>query len=326
MNSLIIPIYKNEPFIPKVIEVCSWLNFQLKNSLEVVFVVDGSPDHSASLLKEALGSSAFDYQLIELSRNFGSFAAIRKGLECASGKYFAVMAADLQEPKELVLEFFKELEKEHFDVVVGSRESREDPLWSRLASKSFWWFYRKLIEPQMPKGGVDVFGCNETFRNHLLAMRESHSSLVGLVFWMGFRRKTLTYSRKEREFGRSAWTFSKKFRYMLDNIFSFTDLPVQVLTLFGFGGLALSFGVGSLILAAKITGMIPVPGYAATALLILFFASLNSLGLGIIGIYVWRTFENTKNRPESIVMEETKSNIRSEQWKSKSIPKPSASR
>lgn len=320
MNSLVIPVYKNEAFIPKIIEVCSWLHFQLKTQLEVVFVVDGSPDRSADILKTLLPTCSFEYQLIELSRNFGSFAAIRKGLECATGDYFAVMAADLQEPKELVLEFFKELQQNHFDVVVGTRESRQDPFASKMASQSFWWLYRKLIEPKMPKGGVDVFGCNQIFRTHLLAMRESHSSLVGLVFWMGFRRKTLTYSRKEREFGRSAWTLSKKFRYMLDNIFSFTDLPVQILTLFGFGGLALSFAMGSLILAARITGMIPVPGYAATALLILFFASLNSLGLGIIGIYVWRTFENTKNRPESIVREATRSN----QWNTKSILKPSA--
>lgn len=322
MNSLIIPVYKNEAFIPKLIEVCGWLNFQLKNKLEVVFVVDGSPDASASLLKEFLPKTPFSYQLVELSKNFGSFAAIRKGLEVASGEYFAVMAADLQEPKELILEFFQNLQDNEYEVVVGTRESREDPLISRWASQSFWWLYQKIIDRNMPKGGIDVFGCNQTFRTHLLSMRESHSSLVGLIFWMGYRRKLISYSRKERQFGKSAWTFTKKFRYMLDNVFSFTDLPIHALTFFGFGGLLLSFALASVVLIAKLTGAITVPGYAATALLILFFASLNSTGLGIIGIYVWRTFENTKQRPESLVMHQ----IRSDQWKSSSIPKPFANR
>lgn len=316
MNSLIIPVYKNEAFIPQLLEVCSWISFQLKTELEVIFVVDASPDQSADLLREALPLLPFQYQVAELSRNFGSFAAIKKGLELASGDYYAVMAADLQEPKELVLNFFKTLHKKECDVVIGSRESREDPVLSRWASNSFWWFYRKLIESSMPQGGVDVFGCNRTFRDHLIHFNEAHSSLVGLIFWMGFRRKLITYKRKEREFGKSAWTLSKKVRYMLDNVFSFTDLPIKILILFGCGSLAISIALGCLILFSKMTNLITVPGYTATSMLILFFASLNSIGLGIIGMYVWRTFENTKQRPESFVMHQT----RSAPWKSSSIP------
>jgi len=304
MNSLIIPIYKNEAFIPKVLEVCQWLNTALKESLEVVFVVDGSPDDSVKRLEELLPQTSFKFQLIELSKNFGSFAAIKKGLEMARGDFFAVMAADLQEPKEVILDFFTTLNSKEYEVVLGTRESRQDPLPSRLAANTFWWMYQKLIQPEMPKGGVDVFGCNKLFRNELIRLNESHSSLVGLIFWMGYRRKLLHYSRKKREHGNSAWTLSKKFRYMLDNIFSFTDLPIQILVFFGFAGVALSLAMGMLILISKMTGAISVPGYAATALLILFFASLNSLGLGIIGIYVWRAFENTKQRPEALVMKE----------------------
>ena len=304
MNSLIIPIYKNEAFIPKVLEVCAWLNKALKETLEVVFVIDGSPDYSATLLEELLPKVSFNFQLIELSKNFGSFAAIKKGLEMARGDFFAVMAADLQEPKEVILDFFNTLHTHEYEVVLGTRESRQDPLLSRFASSTFWWMYQKVIQPEMPKGGVDVFGCNKTFRDELIQLNESHSSLVGLIFWMGYRRKLIYYSRLKREHGNSAWTLSKKFRYMLDNIFSFTDLPIQVLIFFGFSGVALSFVLGTLILVSKFTGAISVPGYAATALLILFFASLNSLGLGIIGIYVWRAFENTKQRPEALVMKQ----------------------
>lgn len=322
MNSLIIPVFKNEAFIPQLMEVCEWLNARLNYSLEVVFVVDGSPDRSAALLEQRLPEASFNFQLVELSKNFGSFAAIKRGLEVASGDYFSVMAADLQEPKELVLEFFKELHSQECDVVIGSRESRQDPLMSRAASQSFWWLYRKMIEPNIPPGGADVFGCNRPFRDQLIQLKEANSSLVGLIFWMGYRRKLISYVRKEREIGKSGWTLSKKIRYMLDNVFSFTDLPVQMLVGCGAMGLLFSVGLASLILISKVSGTISVPGYAATALLILFFASLNSMGLGIIGVYVWRAFENTKQRPEAMVMRRT----RSEQWK-KNIytPKQSAS-
>lgn len=317
MFSLIIPVYKNEESIRKLIESCTWIQSQLSERLEVVFVVDGSPDRSKDLLNTHLVRVTFDFQLVSLSKNCGSFAAIRKGLELASGNFFAVMAADLQEPKELIVQILKSLTTKSYDVVVGMRKSRNDPFMTKLASNCFWWFYKNIVQSEMPEGGVDIFGCNRLFRDHLVTLRESHSSLVGLILWMGFRRKVIGYERTKREFGKSSWTFRKKIRYMLDNIFSFTDLPIQLLVLFGFLGLLTSVSLGGIILVAKLSGVIAVPGYAATALLIIFFASLNSLGLGIIGIYVWRTFENTKQRPEALVME----NQRSPQWKYTSIPK-----
>ncbi|MFM8315762.1 MAG: glycosyltransferase family 2 protein, partial [Deltaproteobacteria bacterium] len=259
MNSLVVPIFKNETSIPKLVDVCDWLQSQLNETLEVVFVVDGSPDQSLKVLKALLPLVTFQYQVIELSKNFGSFSAIKKGLELAKGDFFAVMAADLQEPKELIVDFFKTLETQEYEVVLGKRDSRKDPFVSRITANSFWWLYRKLIQPEMPKGGVDIFGCNKTFRDHLIKLNESHSSLVGLIFWMGFRRKIISYSRQEREHGKSAWTFSKKFRYMLDNIFSFTDLPIQMLVLFGFTGVLTSLGLGALILISKLSGAIAVP-------------------------------------------------------------------
>ncbi|MBM4303381.1 MAG: glycosyltransferase [Deltaproteobacteria bacterium] len=319
MYSLIIPIYKNEDSIAKLVQTCAWLHSQLSEKLEVVFVLDGSPDRSFEVLETELIRVLFDFQIVSLSKNCGSFAAIRKGLEFARGDLFAVMAADLQEPKELIVEFFKVLSSENYEVVLGMRKSRHDPLMARLASNCFWWLYKKMIQPEMPTGGVDVFGCNRLFRDHLLGLKESHSSLVGLILWMGFRRKIIPYDRSKREFGKSAWTLSKKFRYMLDNIFSFTDLPIQLLALFGCLGVIISIVFGTLIVAAKLSGAIGVPGYAATALLIMFFASLNSLGLGIIGIYVWRAFENTKQRPEALVMEKEGGT----QWKATYIQKQS---
>jgi glycosyltransferase involved in cell wall biosynthesis len=237
-----------------------------------------------------------------LSRNFGSFSAIREGLRAANGRYFAVMAADLQEPPELVLSFFRALSEEPVDLVLGTRTSRADPLLSRLLSSLFWWVYRTVIEPQMPRGGVDVFGCNREFRDRLLALPESNSSLVGLLFWLGYRRKLISYARQPRLTGKSGWTFKKKLKYLFDSLFAFSDLPIRLLAFFGGLGLVASALVSVIVLIAKLLGLVAVPGYAATVLIVAFFSALNSFGLGVIGSYVWRTFENTKGRPLAIVM------------------------
>lgn len=305
MFSAVIPVYRNEPSLPQLVaelgEVAAELRQRTAEPLEVVFVVDGSPDRSYQVLAELLPSAPFRSQLLLHSRNFGSFAAIRSGLAAASGSAFGVIAADLQEPTELLIEFSTALQGDACDVVVGCREKREDPLATRLASAVFWRLYKRLVIAEIPKGGVDVFGCNERFRDELLRLEESNSSLVGLIFWLGFRRAEISYSRRERRHGKSAWSFGRKLNYLFDSVFSFTDLPIRLLLFFGLGGLVISLVLGLVVIGAKAVGEIPVPGYAATALTVLFFGGLNALGLGIVGTYAWRGFENTKGRPLAVV-------------------------
>ena len=297
--SLVIPVYKNESTIPALIDAVKGIDRSLGGRLEVVFVVDGSPDACYALLKEALERLPFPAQLLAHSRNFGSFAAIRTGLQSARGEYFAVMAADLQEPPELVVEFFTALASKEWDVVVGTRSSRKDPLLSRLAAAAFWGIYRRFVVKDIPPGGVDVFGCNRPFRDQLLGLEESRSSLVALIFWLGFRRKLVSYER--RLGGKSGWTFRKKFDYMLDSFFAFTDYPIRLLIRLGFIGSAISFLLAAVVLIARLMNQIAVPGYAATMLAVLFLGAINLLGLGVVGTYAWRAYENTKSRPLAVV-------------------------
>lgn len=304
MNSLVIPVYRNEESIPSLLNALIQLSASMAEPLEVVFVVDGSPDRSHAMLSERLPKLAFATQLLLLSRNFGSFAAIRCGLEAARGKYFAVMAADLQEPPELIAQFFALLAEGDHDVVIARRDARQDPWLSRLGANAFWGMYRRVINPQIPSGGVDVFACNRAFRDQLLALDESNSSLIGLMFWLGFRRGEITYQRREREHGKSAWTLRRKFKYMMDSVFSFSDLPIRLLLLLGMLGISVSLLLGIVVLAIRLSGGIALPGYAATMIAILFFGGLNALGLGIIGSYVWRAFANTQRRPLAIVMQQ----------------------
>jgi len=302
MYSLVIPVYKNEQSLPALLLAIERLGRSLQDKLEAVFVVDGSPDESLHVLETALPGCGFPSRLVQLSRNFGSFAAIRAGLQEAAGPYFAVMAADLQEPPELIRDFFRALEDEPFDVAVGVRGHRDDPVVSRLAAEIYWGLYRRLVQREMPSGGVDVFGCNLAVRDRLISLPESNSSLVGLLFWVGFRRKMVPYQRRARSYGKSAWTFRGKLRYFSDSVFAFSDLPTLALIAIGVVGLVVSTTFGTLVVIARLLGWIAVPGYAAIIITTVFFAALNAFGLGIVGSYVWRAFENTKQRPNAIVM------------------------
>lgn len=301
MFSLIIPVYLNEGSIPFLLETLEDLNRNMAGDLEAVMVVDGSPDRSLELLAASLPKASFQSQLLLLSRNFGSYSAITAGLQIARGTLFATMAADLQEPPELIGEIRRKLETGEYDVVVGTRSGRDDPFVSRMLANIFWKMYKLLVQREIPPGGVDLFGCNGEFRNHLLSLTERNTMMVGLIFWLGFRRGEVSYRRRPRRHGKSAWSFGRKLSYLLDSIFAFSDLPVRLLSLIGILGITLAVILASITLFVKWTGRVPVPGYSATVLLIMFFGGLNSLGLGLIGEYVWRTFENTKGRPGYVV-------------------------
>ena len=301
-NSLIIPVYKNELNIPSLLKTIGEIHKELLGDLEVVFVVDGSPDKSYEILKKSLDKEFFLSKIVLLSKNFGSFSAIKTGLQVATGKYFSIMSADLQEPSDLIIKFFNILKKEEVDVVIGTREGRADSFSNKLASNLFWRLYKKFIITDMPKGGIDIFGCNTIFRNNLLKFKESNSSLIAQIFWLGFRRKQVYYKRLERQVGTSAWTFKKKVTYMMDSVFSFTDLPIKLLLIIGIFGIIIFGVLGLSTFIFKMMGLIHVPGYTTLFLLIGFLGGINIFGLAIIGYYVWRTFENTKNRPQSVVL------------------------
>jgi glycosyltransferase involved in cell wall biosynthesis len=301
MLSLVIPVYNNEENLPRLFRELESFAERFRGDLEIVFVVDGTPDDSLRLLQERLPVWSIRSQLIELSRNFGSFAAIAAGLQRAAGEYMAVIAADLQEPPELVLEFHRILQSGKADIVLGHRTGRADPWWSQMLSECFWRLYRRFVVPDMPKGGVDVFGCTSTVRDRLLELKEINTNLIALLFWLGFRRAFVPYDRRPRLEGRSGWTFGLKLRYALDSIFSFTDLPVRALLLLGGAGTTFAVVAGVTAFVFWALGDVPVLGYTSLMLVITFFGGLTALGLGIVGQYLWLSLQNVRDRPKFVV-------------------------
>jgi polyisoprenyl-phosphate glycosyltransferase len=297
-SSLVVPVYRNADSIEALVSVVERIARELDGGLEAIFVVDGSPDDSSARLLANLRRTSLNAQIVEHSRNFGSFAAIRTGMIRARGQQIAVMAADLQEPPELVIEFFRRLAAGDVDVVAGQRIARDDR--GDSFSKLYWRLYRRFVIAEIPAAGVDVFACTAAVRDVVCDLEDVHTSLVAQLFWVGFRRELVPYERRARP-GESGWTVRRKLRYLSDSVFAFTDLPVRILWTTGALGLGLGIVVGLAVSIARIAGAITVPGYAATILVLVFFASLNLMGLGIVGSYVWRAYETVKGRPGAIV-------------------------
>ena len=298
--SVVIPVYRNEENVPDLLRALSGLAARVPG-FEAVLVVDASPDNAEALLRAALPNLGFPAQLLSLSRNFGAFAAIREGLAQARGRFFAVIAADLQEPPELIEQFFQALCTDQADLCLGVRRSRQDPGIARFLSQTYWKLYRRFVMREVPAGGVDIFGCNAAVRAAILSLNERSGSLIGQLFWVGFRRLEVLYDRRARTKGSSAWTFAKRLRYFVDSVFAFSDLPINILIALGGIGSALSSVVAAVVLMAWLLEDIPVAGYVPIMLAVLFFGFATLLALGIIGIYVWRISENVRGRPNAIV-------------------------
>jgi glycosyltransferase involved in cell wall biosynthesis len=299
--SVVIPVYMNSDSIVPLLESLEQVFSNFNFKCQIVFVVDASPDNSEEIINSKLPLRFTDIVVVSLSRNFGSISAVRTGLKFASGKYICVVAADLQEPTSLISDFHKALHENEGEIAIGKRVTRNDPIFTKYLASFYWKMYKKTINSDIPTGGVDVFACTKKVKDELILLTESGSSLVGLLYWVGFKRTYVEYSRLKRPFGKSAWTFKKKFRYLTDSIFAFSDAPIALLQFSGLLGMFTATLFGFFTLFGSLTKQIPVPGYTSIIVALTFSTSAILFGLGIVGEYAWRAYENTKGRPNSIV-------------------------
>ena len=301
--SIVIPVYYNEDNLKplyenireKIIEVIQY-------DYEIVLVNYGSKDRSYDIMKE-LAQKDRHIKIINLSRNFGSHAAILCGLEKCTGDCAVIKAADLQEPTEMILEMVERWKK-GFNVVLAVREGREEGKTQRLFANLYYTLVRKTALPSMPKGGFDVYLLDKKVIEVLMRLDERNSALTGQILWSGFRTDKVYYTRRAREIGTSKWTLRKKIRLVTDTLFSFSTLPIKLVTLVGI----FSF-VGALLwaifeFAFKIAGLIEVSGWTTLFIFNLFSFGVIMLTLGILGEYLWRTFDASRNRPPYIIEDE----------------------
>lgn len=298
--SIVVPVFKNEESIDRLLNRVTSLASSLVGDVEAIFVVDGSPDSSLSFLQTSLPNTTFDSKIILLSRNFGAFSAIRAGLREADGTATVVMAADLQEPISLIEELLGLVVKDGVDVAVGVRQARKDSFVSRFLSASFWRFFNRLTTLEMPNGGVDIFALSRDARQKINEFEESSTSLVGLIYWIGFKRQEVSYLREKRAEGVSSWSLRKRINYAKDSITAFSEIPLSIFLWSGVIGALVSLLLVVVLIVRLFMNQNDDVSRQLVPIGLLFVVSYLMSGLGLLGTYLWRVSDNVRKRPDSI--------------------------
>lgn len=301
--SVVIPVYFNQDNLRPLYDDISQKLFSCTEyEWEIVMVNDGSKDESFAVMKE-LASKDQRVKIYSLSRNFGSHAAILCGLSKCTGDCAVVKAADLQEPTEMVLEMVNSWRQGN-NVVLAVRKDRQESKGQTLFANLYYWIVRKVALPDMPKGGFDVYLLDKKVINVLMLLDEKNSALTGQILWSGFKTDKIYYTRLQREIGKSRWTLKKKIRLVTDTLFSFSSLPITAISIIGTLSCVGAVLWAVLVFIFKLMGMIDVSGWTTLFIFNLLSFGIIMLTLGILGGYLWRTFDASRNRPPYIIEDE----------------------
>ena len=301
MISIVVPIYKSEFNIPDLITQLNSVVDYYSEEVEVVFVIDGSPDRSFDLLQSKDIIKKFKSQLILLSRNFGALSAVQTGLFNARGRVIVVKAADCQEPVILLTNLVDEIVNDRADISIGVRETREDNVKTRIFSAIYWAIFRRLGNDDVPRRGVDIFAISKSVRDQIIVIDDNPAALVGLLYWVGFRRVEIGYDRIERKIGKSSWSFRKKAKYAIDSLTSFSGAPLVWLAVLGVVSAVISVALSVTVMFRQLIWHQSPPGYTPIVLGIGVLMSSMMFGFAVLGAYVWRIAEDTRGRPSSII-------------------------
>jgi glycosyltransferase involved in cell wall biosynthesis len=300
--SVIVPVYNESANIPALYERIQRAVAGLDASWEFLFIDDGSVDDSFGVLA-GLYRTHPEVRALRLSRNFGSHVAIAAGLDHARGDLAIVMAADMQDPPE-VLPTLIDRWRAGCDVVWAVRRDREDSLSTRLWSWAFYAVIRRIALPEYPEGGTGSFclidrKVIDAFRQ----LRERNRVTFGLLLWLGFRQDHVPYRRARRQSGRSGWTGGKRVKAALDTIASFSYFPIRLISYVGVAVSLLSLVGAVYVLLTALFYAHPVAGWPSLMVVVLFLGGVQLITLGIIGEYLWRNFDESKHRPLYFIRE-----------------------
>lgn len=300
--SIVIPVYYNEDNLrPLYEDIREKLFIHTEYEWELVMVNDGSGDKSYQVMKE-LAQNDSRIRSFSLSRNFGSHAAELCGLSQATGDCAVVKSADLQEPTEMILEMIEKW-KEGYNVVLAVRKGRDEGVIQTFFANLYYWLVKKTALSQMPKEGFDIYLIDKKVVNVLMQLEEKNSTLTCQILWSGFKTAKVYYTRRRREIGKSHWTLRKKIRLVSDTLFGFSTLPITLVTVIGAISCIGALVWGVYIFICKLNGEIPVEGWTTLFIFNLFSFGITMLTLGILGGYLWRTFDASRNRPPYIIEE-----------------------
>lgn len=305
--SLIIPCYNEQdnifPFFEETAKAFKELPKTI-NSLEMIFVNDGSQDLTSQKLKELYSSYPSVVSVVEFSRNFGKEAAMLAGLRHAQGDFVTLIDADLQHRPEIVVNMVKHLlENEDCDMVAAYQDKRNEGKFISFMKKCFYKCINMTSETEFFQGASDFRTFRKRVAEAILSLPEYYRFSKGIFSWIGFNTHYMPYTAEERLSGESKWSFFKFFKYAIDGIIAFTTLPLKIATVSGFAIFVASILYMAFVILKRLILGVDVPGYATIVVLILFLGGLQLLLLGVVGEYIARTYIQGKNRPVYIEKE-----------------------
>lgn len=271
---------------------------------EIVFVDDGSKDATFHELKKLYSQQLCPVKVISFSRNFGKESGIYAGMQHACGDYIALIDADLQQRPEIVRDMVQFLdENQDYDMVAAYQDRRGEGKVLSFFKKSFYSIINKLSNVNLKSDASDFRTFRRSVAESILKIGEYHRFSKGIFAWVGYKTHFIPYIACERVAGVSKWNFMKLLNYAIDGIIGYSTKPLRIATfLGGFSAIAAFLYLIAVVLEKLITG-IDIPGYATIIVLILFLGGMQLFSIGIIGEYVGRTFEQSKNRPIYIAKE-----------------------
>lgn len=301
--SIVVPVYFNSDTLMLLYEDMKEKILGKLGDYELVFVDDGSGDNSWEIMNEIREKEPTGVvQCVKLSRNFGEHAALLAGLSVCTGDCAVTKQADLQEDSEIILEMYESWKKGN-KVVLAVRKERDENIVKKFFAHMYYVLIHKFVEKRMPVGGCDCYLVDRQVIEVLERLDEKNSSLTLQVLWAGFKTDEIYFHRRDREIGKSRWTLGKKVKLVLDSMMSFSYFPIRFMS-----GVGVLFFIAAIIMmieviVEKFTVGTPILGWASLMCVVLFSFGIMMLMMGILGEYVWRALDASRNRPPFLIDE-----------------------
>lgn len=300
--SIVIPVYGNEKNIPITVPyIMEHLSLFPDYNIELIMVCDGSPDNSYELMKEYQEKYPDIIKIACFTRNFGQGAAIHCGMEMASGDVIGVISCDLQDPFELFVEMLSFWEQ-GYKLVIASRSDRKDKGVSAVGSKIFQKMVHKFINSRYPAGGFDFYLMDKEVAQKFCQLDAPNGSVQMLLLWLGFEYKEISYVRQERTVGKSTWNLGRKIDAAIGLITTYSTIAVRFFEVLGIILIFLSMIVSCVSIVSTV--LLGLKTWCLVLALIGFpgiFTGILLFSMGILGEYIWRTFDLTKDRPRYVI-------------------------
>ena len=302
MISIVSPVYRAEKILPILVSEINLVMERIGEDYEIILVDDRSPDNSWEVMN-VLSSQNPKIKSIRLSRNFGQHSAIFAGLTKTKGDWVVVMDCDMQDqPKEIAKLYKKALEG--YDIVLGQRENRKDKFLKKLTSKLFYKVFNYLSGANFDNNVANFGIYHQKTIKSILDMKDYVKFFSLFINWIGFKSVSIPIEHGEREEGKSTYSVGRLFKQAFNVIISFSDKPLRLFINFGLSISVLSFIVGIYYLYLALTGKIAQPGFSSLILSIWFLSGIIISCIGIVGVYLGKTFDQAKGRPTFIIDEE----------------------